>query len=259
MSEFHTVNYEVDGAVATVSLNRPDAMNSFNTELRAELASALNRAGADDAIRAVVVTGAGRAFNAGADLKEGIPDSVERMLNTEYRPCFDAIINMQKPVISAVNGFAAGIGLSLALACDLSVMGEGAFLLSPFAAISLVPDGGANWLLVGQLGYKRAFEMAIEGQRMDAREALAAGLVNRVVPAEEVVSNAQAWAAELALKAPLSIAATKRAMRLAQHASYDEVYRLEAVLQGNCVRSEDAAEAVSAFIEKRQPAPFRGM
>ncbi len=257
MSELETVSYSVEGGVATVTMNRPDAMNAFNQQLRSDLAAGLQQADRDDEVRVVVLTGAGRAFNPGADLKEGISNSVERQLIYEYRPILDAISNLQKPVIAAVNGFAAGVGLSVALACDLAVMADNAFLLSPFTTISLVPDGGATWLLVRQLGYKRAYEMSVEGQRLSAEDALAAGLINRVTPPEEVVSNAQAWAAELAKKAPLSLTATKRAMRLAMHASYDDVYRLEALLQGHCAASEDAAEGVQAFLDKRA-ANFKG-
>ncbi len=257
MSDQSTVIYSVDGGVATVTMNRPDAMNSFNGALRADLTAVLQTADNDDAVRVVVLTGAGRAFSPGADLKEGIEASVERQLNHEYRPVLDAINTMRKPVIAAVNGFAAGVGLSVALTSDLVVMGDNAFLLSPFTAISLVPDGGATWLLVRQLGYKRAYQMSIEGERLSAADALSAGLINRVVPADEVVSNAQAWAAELAEKAPLSLAATKRAMRLAMNASYDEAFRFEAMLQGQCAASADAAEGVQAFLEKR-PAKFVG-
>ncbi|MFK7958688.1 MAG: enoyl-CoA hydratase/isomerase family protein [Lysobacterales bacterium] len=257
MSDQSTVIYAVDGAVATVTMNRPDAMNSFNVALRADLTAVLQQADNDEAVRVVVLTGAGRAFSPGADLKEGINDAVERQLNHEYRPVLDAINNMRKPVIAALNGFAAGVGLSVALTSDLVVMGDNAFLLSPFTAISLVPDGGATWLLVRQLGYKRAYQMSIEGERLSAADALDAGLINRVVPADDVVSNAQAWAGELAEKAPLSLAATKRAMRLAMSASYDEAFRFEAMLQGQCAASEDAAEGVQAFLEKR-PAKFTG-
>lgn len=257
MTAQSTVIYQVDGAVATVTMNRPDAMNSFNSALRADLAAALIKADNDAQVRVVVLTGAGRGFCPGADLKDGISAAVERSLNYEYRPIFDAINSLQKPVIAAVNGFAAGIGLSVALACDLVVMADNAFLLSPFTAISLVPDGGATWLLVRQLGYKRAYQMSVEGERLGAADALAAGLINRVTAPDEVLSNAQDWAADLALKAPLSLTATKRAMRLAMYASYDEAFRFEAHLQGRLAASDDAAEGVQAFLEKR-PADFKG-
>ena len=156
MSEYDTVRYAIDGRVAIVTICRPDAINSFNTELRQELASALKEAADDAAIRAVVLTSEGRTFSAGADLNE-INEDIEAVLQKEYRPVFEQIMEMQKPVIAAVGGSAAGIGMSMVLACDLLVMGESAFLLSPFTTISLVPDGGLNFNLVRQLGYRRAF------------------------------------------------------------------------------------------------------
>ncbi|MEM9531957.1 MAG: enoyl-CoA hydratase-related protein [Pseudomonadota bacterium] len=252
-----TVLISRDGPVATVTMNLPGSMNAFNEKLRFALRDTLVDAAYDDDIRAIVLTGAGRAFSPGADLKEGISPSVERQLNFQYRPIFDAITSAQKPVIAALNGFAAGVGLSVAMACDLVVMADNAFLLSPFTAISLVPDGGATWFLVRQLGYKRAYQMSIEGERIKAEDARDMGLVNRVEPADELLNKTQAWAAELSKKAPLSLAATKRAMRLAMHGSYEDVYRMEALLQQTCMVSDDAAEGVAAFLEKRE-ADFKG-
>jgi 2-(1,2-epoxy-1,2-dihydrophenyl)acetyl-CoA isomerase len=253
MSDYDTVLYSTDGAVATITLDRPDALNSFNAELRAELAASLQRAGADTSIRAVVLTGAGRAFCAGADLRDGFADDIGKQLREDYKPCFDAIIDMPKPVISAVVGSAAGIGLSLAMVCDLSVMAEDAFLLAPFSNIGLLPDGGANWLLVKGMGYKQAYAAAIECRRIPANEAMSLGLVNRTVASDEVLHNAQAWAADLALRAPLSLAATKRTMRLAESAGYQEVFEAECHEQNNCRASNDAEEGVAAFLEKRKP------
>ena len=153
-----TVLYETGGAVATITLNRPDALNSFDREMRADLAAATARARGDSAVRAVVLTGAGRCFSAGADLKAGFRtgEEVERIVNEEYRPSLSDIAEMEKPVISAINGVAAGIGLSYALVCDLSVMGENSFLLCPFSSIGLVPDGGSTWLLTRAMGYMNA-------------------------------------------------------------------------------------------------------
>lgn len=256
---YETVEVSRDGAVATVLMNRPESVNSINDQMRMDLAAALQSVAKDSSIRAVVLAGAGRLFCAGADLTSGMVDGdgVEDFLRSEYRPSFDAISAMRKPVISAVNGSAAGIGLSLALACDLGVMADNAFLLSPFATIGLVPDGGATWFLVRQLGYHRAYQLAIECERIPAQRAIDLGLLNRIAPSGEAITAAQSWAAELATRAPYSLAATKRAMRLAMHASYDETYSLEASLQNMCIDSDDFTEGVAAFFEKR-PASFKG-
>ncbi|MEL7310058.1 MAG: enoyl-CoA hydratase-related protein [Pseudomonadota bacterium] len=253
------VRYAVDGAVATITLDRPDAMNSFNQALRVELTEALSQASSDNSVRAVVLTGEGRAFSAGADLTAGFPEdkTVEAQLQREYRPAFNEIVTMPKPVIAAVNGAAAGIGMSFALAADLAVMGENAFLLAPFSTISLVPDGGANWFLQKALGYKRAFQLAVEAERIDAKRCLEWGLVNRVVDDAQVLDEAQGWAATLADRAPLSIKATKRAMRHAEAGSWSSTFDLEAEIQTGLVGSEDNVEGVAAFFEKRK-AIFKG-
>ncbi|MEN7344346.1 MAG: enoyl-CoA hydratase-related protein, partial [Pseudomonadota bacterium] len=164
---------------------------------------------------------------------------------------------MPKPVIAAINGAAAGIGMSYAMACDLAVMSDKAFMLAPFTNISLVPDGGATFLLQHHLGYKRAFQLSVECERINAETCLAEGLVNRVVPADEVLTNAQQWAHQLAERAPLSIAATKRAMREAQLGGWARAFDLEAEMQTRLVGSDDNQEGVNAFFEKRAPA-FKG-
>lgn len=256
MSNFETVELSASDGVAKVALNRPKAFNAMNATMRGELSQALEQAGADASVRVVVLSGNGRGFCAGADLKEGIGD-VEKELNESYRPSFDAIMQMNKPVISAITGPAAGIGLSLALVCDLTVMGKSAYLLSPFSTISLVPDGGANWLLARQIGYKQAYEFAVEAGRMSADRALELGLVNRVVDDDRVLDEALAWAGRLAQRAPLTLATTKRVMRAAMHSSYDQIYRLEASSQPALLASEDCKEGIDAFFEKREPR-FRG-
>lgn len=256
MSDYNTVKYATDGAVALVTIARPDAMNSFNTELREELAAALRQAADNKEIRAVVLTGEGRSFCAGADLKE-VNEDIESVLQNEYRPVFEQIIGMEKPVIAAVNGSAAGIGMSIALACDLLVMDENAFLLSPFTTISLVPDGGLNWNLVKQLGYRRAFELSVESHRISADQCIELGLANRTAPADSLVDDAMVWARSLAERAPLSVAATKKAMRHAMSGSWADTFDVEAPIQQKLRHSEDCGEGVRAFFEKRKP-DFKG-
>lgn len=259
MPEFKTVKYAQDDAVAIITIFRPDAMNSFNEELRRDLLAACERAAGDNSVRAVIITGEGRSFSAGADLKGSLdPEKgVEDMLQTEYRPVFESIAAMEKPVIAAVGGSAAGIGMSLALNCDLMIMGDNAFLLSPFTSISLVPDGGLNWLLVNQIGYRRAFQLSIESERISAERCVELGLANRAVPADSLQEEAVKWAKALAERAPLSIAATKKAMRHATSEPWASTYDVEARLQQKLRHSGDAAEGVTAFLEKRKPI-FKG-
>ena len=254
-----TVLYETQGAVATITLNRPESLNSFDKEMRADMIDATNQAKTDSSIRAVVVTGAGRCFSAGADLKAGFKtgEEVEKLLLEEYKLSLVNIAEMEKPVISAINGFAAGIGLSYAMVCDLSIMPESAFLLSPFSTIGLIPDGGATWLMVNGMGYKRAYETAIENNRVPAQRCLEMGIINKVVADDSLLSDAQEWAESLAKKAPLALGRTKKMMRQASSLSYADAITSEAALQHLCFDSKDSHEGITAFLEKR-PAEFTG-
>ena len=251
------VTYAQRDAVAVITLNRPDSMNGFNTELRAAVVEALAKARDDDSVRAIVFTGEGRCFSAGADLKAGIDRDVEEILQSEYRPVQEMIANLPKPVIAAVPGSAAGIGMSMALQCDLLLMADNAFLLSPFTSISLVPDGGLNWLLVRQLGYRRAFQLSVESERIPAERCVELGLANKAVPAEELQAAALEWAQSLAQRAPLSVAATKKVMRYAADHEWEPSYDMEARLQGQLLGSDDNVEGINAFFEKRTP-QFKG-
>ncbi|NNL55751.1 MAG: hypothetical protein HKP32_11425 [Woeseia sp.] len=259
MKELATVRYEQDGAVAVITINRPDAMNSFNTALRLDLRAAFEHAEAASSVRVVVLTGEGRSFSAGADLKSSMDTdkTVDQQLQTEYRPIFECIARMPQPVIAAVGGSAAGVGLSYALHCDLLMIADNAFMLSPFSTISLVPDGGLNWLLVQQLGYRRAFQMSVEAERIPAARCVELGLANRAVPAGDLMKEARAWAESLAERAPLSLAATKKVMRHAAAADWASTFDLEAPLQLKLRDSNDCKEGVTAFFDKRK-ANFTG-
>ncbi len=254
-----TVNYETPReGVVLITLNRPDKLNAYNAQMRLDMMDATRRASADEAARVVVVTGEGRAFCAGADISAIDEDyNVEDILNTEYGSFLSPIQTMPKPVIAAVNGPAAGIGMTTALTCDLRVMAEDAYLMSAFANIGLVPDGGLSWLLTQQLGYARAYQLAIEAEKIDAQRALDWGLVNRVVPATDVLANALDWAQTLAERAPISMGLTKRAFRAASDNGMRNAMAFEAMAQRSAITSEDCREGVMAMLEKRK-AVFKG-
>lgn len=244
------------GRVAILTLNRPESLNAFTSALRADLQAALAEVGADDGVRAVVLTGAGRAFCAGADLKAEpmtSGEAVERMLNEEFGASLRAIARMPKPVIAAVNGLASGIGMSYALVSDLVVLGESAFMQLPFAKIAIVPDGGLTWLLTERVGHRRAFELALSGERIPAAKCLEWNLANRVVPDAEVVSSAIAWAESLCDAAPIALGYMKQLLRSAPDMGYEQTIRAEARLQAPCIDSQDFREGVAAFREKRTP------
>jgi len=203
---YETLQYEVQEGIATITLNRPDVLNAFNEQMFRELQDVLRAVERDEAVRVVIVTGAGRGFCAGQDLAEmraryERPEeamSIGEHLRSRYNPLILRIRNTEKPFIAAINGVAAGAGCSLALACDLRVMAETAsFVFNAFAKIALIPDSGSTWFLPHLAGYARAFEAATLIDRLDASRALAWGLVNAVVPPDQVMPTAQEWAARL--------------------------------------------------------------
>ena len=250
-----------DGAAATIELNRPQALNAWNTELGLALREAVLEVAADDAVRAVLITGAGRAFSSGADLKdvvardltpEGHPD-LHSILTERYHPIIEAIREMPKPVVAAVNGPAVGIGLSLALACDLILAAESAYLLLAFVNIGLVPDGGSSAFVPARVGLARATEMAMLGERVDAAKALHWGLVNRVVPDADLRAEAAALLARLAAGPTRSYAGTKRQINHWLYGGLSAQLELEAEIQQQMAGSGDFAEGVGAFVTKRTP------
>jgi 2-(1,2-epoxy-1,2-dihydrophenyl)acetyl-CoA isomerase len=255
MANYETVTVARHDQVALVTLNRPESLNAFNAALRRDLLQAVLEVNADDSIRVVVLAGAGRAFCAGADLSEVAGDDfdVEHQLNNEYKPVLMAITDSPKPWISAVNGAAAGVGSSFAMVCDLTVMAENAYIYQAFAAISLVPDGGATWHLARTLGRKRAYELIVSGEKLPAARCQELGLCNRVVPADALLDSALQWAQELAGKAPLALRHAKAALNFAMEQSVADTITEEARLQAICIASADASEGVSAFVEKRAP------
>jgi 2-(1,2-epoxy-1,2-dihydrophenyl)acetyl-CoA isomerase len=257
-----SVNLRRDGAAVTIELNRPDALNAWNGALGDELLEAVRAAAQDDEARAVVLTGAGRAFSSGADLRdvssrERTPEGhvdLRSLLNDSYHPIITTIRTMPKPVLAAVNGPAVGIGLSLALAADLIVAAESAYLLLAFVNIGLVPDGGSSLLVPTRVGLARATEMAMLGERVSAAQALEWGLINRVVPDAEFADEVAALRDRLATGPTRSYAGTKRQLNHWLYTRMDEQLALEADIQQEMAASGDFAEGVAAFIEKRQAA-----
>ena len=247
---------EVDGAVATLTLDRPSALNALTVPVKVALREALESLAADGGVRAVILTGAGRAFCAGQDLAERqLPDaaSLEVEVRERYNPIIRAIRSMGQPVIAAVNGVAAGAGASLAFACDLRIAAEEARFVLAFGRIGLVPDSGATWLLPRLVGPAKAAELTFVGESIDADEALRLGLVSRVVPADQLLGEARALAERVADGAPLAMALTKAALQRSATITLDEALEDEARLQGIAGASADHAEGLAAFQEKRPP------
>ncbi|MBA3778871.1 MAG: enoyl-CoA hydratase/isomerase family protein [Chloroflexi bacterium] len=245
-----------EAGVATITLNRPEVLNSFNRELKDALADALKQLARQQAVRVVIITGAGRAFSAGQDLKERSEPGASDLgteLRERYIPLILAIRSMEKPVIAAVNGVAAGAGCSLALACDIRLAAESASFIEVFGRVGLVPDTGSTWFLPRLVGYARAAEMTFTGEPVDALTAERIGLVNRVVPAADLMTEANELAGKLASAAPRALALTKRALNRALETDLTTALEFEAQLQGIAGRTADHAEGVAAFVEKRQP------
>ena len=248
---------EKEGPVAIVTLNRPEAMNSLNAALRRQLVETISALDADPEIRVVIVKGAGRGFCAGADLAETPAESIEAQLETEYRPILTGIAQSPKIWIASVHGSAAGIGGAIAMVCDLVVMAENANIYMAFAAIGLVPDGGATWQLARAMGPRKALEAILEGQKISASKCLEAGLANRISGDDSVHDDALAWGRQLALGAPLAMAAAKRLVRSGSEVDYSTAFSLEATEQQPLIQSDDFREGVAAFFKKEKPV-FRG-
>jgi 2-(1,2-epoxy-1,2-dihydrophenyl)acetyl-CoA isomerase len=243
-----------DGAVLTITLNRPDVLNAFTAELHRQLVGAFKEA-REPEVRAVVVTGAGRGFCVGQDLNEfgeAAPDIAGR-LREHYHPTIRAVRELEKPVLAAVNGPAAGAGLSFACACDLRLAAESATFVPAFINIGLVPDMGGTFFVTRLLGAPRAFEWMTSGRRLSAQDALEWDLVSEVVPDDQLAGRAAEWAAQLAAMPTRGIGLSKRLFDRAERSTLEEQLELESQLQAVATQTADFREGVDAFLQKREP------
>ena len=255
-----TILTSVADGVLTITLNRPDALNAFTVEMKEGLLAAFKDAARNKDVRVVILTGAGRAFSAGQDLKERAGPDVNDLgteLRQRYNPIILAMRRLEKPIVGAINGVAAGAGISIAIACDILIASDKASFMEAFGRVGLVPDTGSSWFLPRLVGPARAAEMMFTADSVDAATAERIGLVNRVVPADDLMDEANALAARLAQAAPMALALAKRALNRALNSTLDDALEFEAQLQSIAGRSADHKEGVAAFVEKR-PAKFKG-
>lgn len=259
---YETLLYEQNDAILTITMNRPDRLNALTNTMLEELHNAFEQAGADSSVRVVVLTGAGRGFCAGADLaavmETGLGNfSYSQNLRSYYNPLILGMRNLPKPIIAAVNGPAAGAGMSLALAADLRIVAESASFLQAFVKIGLVPDSGSTWMLTRLIGTTRALELMLSGRKVTAAEALAIGMVNQVVPNDQLAETVAKLAVDFATAATKGIGYIKNAVEFAMTSTLEQAMDKEAELQDKAAATSDHMEGVMAFLEKR-PAAFKG-
>ncbi|MGI8586715.1 MAG: enoyl-CoA hydratase/isomerase family protein [Chloroflexia bacterium] len=259
--EYQTITWVVKDGVGTLTLTRPEVLNAFNKQMTDEMQDALKQAERDKTVRCLVMTGAGRAFSAGEDLKTHLggelSHSIADAIRTRYNPIILKMRSIEKPIIAAINGVAAGAGLSVALAADLRIASDKAKLIEAFSRIGLVPDSGSSFFLPWLVGIGKAMELCLLAEDVSAEEALRIGLVNKVVPAAELEAATAAWANKLANGPTVAYGLIKRTLNRAQHAELQEILDYEMHGQATVAKTADAQEAIRAFSEKRTP-KFKG-
>ncbi|MCP4357312.1 MAG: 2-(1,2-epoxy-1,2-dihydrophenyl)acetyl-CoA isomerase [Chloroflexi bacterium] len=258
---YEHILFDVQAGTATITLNRPDKLNAFNDQMIKETTAAFKQCARDKEVRCVVLTGNGRAFSSGQDLldveaREG-EFSIGDHLRHGYHRLIKQILATEKPILGAINGIAAGAGCGIALCTDIRIASDKASFMLAFSRVGLVPDSGTNWLLPRIVGQARAYEMAVTADRISAAKALEWGIVNQVVPHNQLQENVQAWAQPIATGPTLAYGLAKRAMNRAWNMSLEEALDYEAHMQELAANSHDFGEGVAAFLEKR-PANFRG-
>lgn len=257
-TDFETIKAETNEGVGILTLNRPESLNAFNEKMTSEIQSALKDFAKDDNVRCVAITGTGRAFSAGQDLKEVTPTtSFSDSLRRRYNPIIMLVTGMQKPVIALINGVAAGAGMSLALACDFRIMTSNAKLIQAFVKIGLVPDSGSSFFLPRLVGYSKAFELAALGSEISADDALRLGIANRVFTEESFLEESQKILKNFAGGPTKAYSLMKRSLNSSSTATLDRSLEYESYLQEIAGRTDDAHEGIKAFAEKRS-AVFKG-
>ncbi|MCH8902798.1 MAG: enoyl-CoA hydratase/isomerase family protein [Bacteroidetes bacterium] len=257
---FNTILLEKDNGIATITLNRPDFYNAFDNEMSFEFQDALKEVSKDREVRVLIITGAGKAFCSGQDLKDISKEEKRNLgdsLHKRYNPVIRLICNMAKPVLCKLNGVAAGAGCSLALACDMIIASDNATLIEVFINVGLVLDSGSSYFLPRAVGTAKAFEMATMGSKVKAEEAAQIGLINQVVPAGELDKSVLEIAEYYASAPTKAIAIIKKMIRKSSTATLEEMLQYEAYSQEIAGYSEDYKEGIKAFIEKRKP-NFKG-
>jgi 2-(1,2-epoxy-1,2-dihydrophenyl)acetyl-CoA isomerase len=261
MSEYENILYSVQDSVATIILNRPDKYNAFTVNMIKEITHAFKAAGRDEQVRAILLTGTGKAFAAGQDIGAMVGEdsgkSFKEHIRTSYNPMIMTMRSLEKPIIGAINGVAAGAGLSTALACDIRLASSNAsFVFAAFVNLGLVPDSGLTYFLPRVVGPAKAFELitlASGDNRVTAEQSVELGLCRAVVEPEKLMAEANALAAQFASMATRAVGMTKRMLNASWHHSLEEMLEMEAQVQQGAVGTEDVREGIAAFLEKRQP------